>query len=639
MRRILVGFVALALISAASTFANSDGDKSKDASAKSGNILSTGVSVRSTKKKSVTLGNNDSSSATDISDSAAPAAAAKPETVAPATELQKLRILIQAQQQQLTEQREALDDQQREINALQGQRRDGSVSPAPVTPKSGTNSASVSASAADVAESISAEKKAATSNESSSWTANTSAADSAATAAEPRATAPTPATVASSKAAQGDQANQSPLFFKIGGADFTPLGFLDFTSVYRSTDVGSGIGTGFGGIPFNASSPAGRLSETRFSAQNSRVGIKVDANPTDNFKITGYLEADFLGNAPGNLEVTSHSSTMRMRLYWVDVHRGKWEVLGGQSWSMMTPNRTGISPMPGDIFFSQDMDTNYQVGLVWLRTPGFRIVYHANSNWTLGFALEDPEQYTGGLVTFPVGFNSSQVDDTGGNAKTPNIGPDVIAKIAYDTKLSDHAFHIEASGLYRAFRLNTASTNANVTKSGGGGSVNVNFEVIKNLHLIANSFWSDGGGRYIFGLAPDFVVTTNSAGNFVPSPLHAGSGIAGFEYQYTPQTMLYGYYGGAYFGRRFQATTGTGGTTTFTGYGFPGSGSAQNRTIQEATFGVTETLWKNVKYGDLKIITQGSYLSRNPWSSTAAPGNAKSAHLGMAFVDLRYDLP
>jgi len=476
-------------------------------------------------------------------------------------------------------------------------------------------------------------KAAAAKDESSSSTKNTSATASA----PPSATASVSAAAASAKPAQTAEPNQSPLFFKIGGANFTPLGFLDFTSVYRSTNVGSGIGTSFGGIPFNGSSPAGRLSETRFSAQNSRIGIKIDANP-DNFTVTGYLEADFLGNAPPNLEVTSHSSTLRMRLYWVDVHRGKWEVLGGQSWSMMTPNRTGISPMPGDIFFSQDMDTNYQVGLVWLRTPGVRVVYHANSNWTLGFALEDPEQYTGGLVTFPSGFNTSQVDDAGGNAKTPNAGPDVIAKVAYDTKLSGHAFHIEASGLYRAFRLNTASSNANVTKSGGGGSVNVNFEVLKNLHLIANSFWSDGGGRYIFGLGPDFVVTTNAAGNFVPSPLHAGSGIAGFEYQFTPQTMLYGYYGGAYFGHRFQQTT-LGPPPTFVGYGFPGSGSAQNRTIQEATVGVIETLWKDAKYGDLKIITQGSYLSRNPWSNTATPGNANSAHLGMAFVDLRYDLP
>ena len=42
-------------------------------------------------------------------------------------------------------------------------------------------------------------------------------------------------------------------------------------------------------------------------------------------------------------------------------------MLGGQSWSMMTPERKGISPLPGDIFYSQDMDVNYQAGLTWGR--------------------------------------------------------------------------------------------------------------------------------------------------------------------------------------------------------------------------------------------------------------------------------
>ncbi|MGB6875036.1 MAG: hypothetical protein WBD87_03280 [Candidatus Acidiferrales bacterium] len=441
---------------------------------------------------------------------------------------------------------------------------------------------------------------------------------------------------------QMDQGDQSPLFFKIGGAEFSPLGFMDFTTVFRSTDVGSGIGTSFGSIPFNGASPAGQLSEVRFSAQNSRIGMKVDANPGD-FKVRGYIEADFLGNAAANLEVGSHSDTLRMRLYWVDVQRGKWEILAGQSWSMMTPNRVGISPMPGDIFYSQDMDTNYQVGLVWLRTPGFRVVLHVNDQVAWGFALEDPEQYTGGLTTFPASFTSAdqaQVDDSGGNSKTPNKAPDIMSKLAFDTHPNGGGrnFHIEVAGLYRAFRLNTSGL-GNVTSSGGGGSINANLELFKNFHLIANTFWSDGGGRYIFQLGPDFTVNVNGAGNFVPSPIHAGSGIGGFEYQFNPKSMLYAYYGGAYFGRDFQATTGTGGTITYSGYGYPGSGSGQNRAIQEPTIGVIQTFWKNRNYGDLKLITQVSYLSRNPWSNTATSGNANSAHLGMAFVDLRYDLP
>ncbi len=472
------------------------------------------------------------------------------------------------------------------------------------------------------------ETKGSSNSQSSSASADSPAASASASASSARL----------DTSAQSEKQSESPLSVKIGGADFTPFGFLDLTTVYRSTDVGSGIGTSFGSIPFNGASPAGRLSEIRFSAQNSRLGLKINANPSTNLKITGYVEADFLGAAPANLEVTSHSDTFRMRLYWVDVREGKWEFLGGQSWSMMTPNRKGISPMPTDIFYTQDMDTNYQVGLVWLRTPGVRVVYHANRKWTFGVALEDPEQFTGGLVTFPAGFNASQVDDTGGNAKTPNVAPDVIAKIAYDANLGSHAFHIEAAGLYRAFRLNTAATNIDVTRSAGGGSANVNFEAVKNLRLVGTSFWSDGGGRYIFGLGPDFVVKTDAAGNFVPSPLHAGSGIAGFEYQFIPQTMLYAYYGAAYFARDFQQVT-AGTPPAFIGFGFPSSSSAQNRTIQEATLGVIQILWKNRKYGDLKIITQASYLSRNPWSNVATPAGARSAHLGMGFLDFRYDLP
>lgn len=449
-------------------------------------------------------------------------------------------------------------------------------------------------------------------------------------------TAPSASSTAST---QSDQSEPSPLFFKIGGAEFSPLGFLDLTSVYRSTDVGSGIGTSFGSIPFNASSPAGQLSELRFSAQNSRIGLKVDANPGD-FKLRGYIEADFLGNAAANLEIGSHSDTLRMRLYWVQVRHGKIEVLAGQSWSMMTPNRVGISPMPGDLFYSQDMDTNYQVGLVWLRTPGVRFILHPNDNIAWGVALEDPEQYTGGLVTFPAGFNLAQVDDSGGNSKTPNKGPDIISKLAFDTHPNGGGrnFHVEVAGLVRAFRLNTPGL-GNVTTTGGGGSINANLELAKGFHLIANTFWSDGGGRYIFQLGPDFTVNVNGAGNFVPSPLHAGSGIVGFEAT-VKKSLIYGYYGAAYFGRDFQETAGTGGTTTFTGYGFPGSSNAQNRTIQEPTIGLIQTFWKNPNYGDLKLITQVSYLSRNPWANTtASTGDAASAHLGMAFVDLRYDLP
>src|SRR6202035_4607087 len=85
----------------------------------------------------------------------------------------------------------------------------------------------------------------------------------------------------------------SPLYFEIGRAKFTPGGFLDATSFTRTTNLGSGIATSFGAVPFN-NTPAGRLSEFHFSAQYSRLSLKVDAPVSDSTSVTGYVEADFL---------------------------------------------------------------------------------------------------------------------------------------------------------------------------------------------------------------------------------------------------------------------------------------------------------------------------------------------------------
>ncbi|HXZ28376.1 MAG TPA: hypothetical protein VEG08_10305, partial [Terriglobales bacterium] len=148
--------------------------------------------------------------------------------------------------------------------------------------------------------------------------------------------------VVSDAAGPQDKPKESPLSVRIGGTEFTPGGFADFTAVFRSTNTGTQIGTGFGSIPFS-NTIQGHLTENRFSAQNSRLTLKVHGLYGEN-DVTGYVEFDFLGTQPANVWVTSNSQTSRMRLYWVDVKRGKWEFLGGQSWSWLTPNRVGLSP-------------------------------------------------------------------------------------------------------------------------------------------------------------------------------------------------------------------------------------------------------------------------------------------------------
>lgn len=438
-------------------------------------------------------------------------------------------------------------------------------------------------------------------------------------------------------ALQGQAGQESqPLSFRIGSAYITPVGFMDFTAVFRSTNVGSGIGTNFGSIPFNNTS-AGKLSEVRLSAQNSRIGFRVDAK-VKGANVIGYFESDFLGASPGNIAVTSNSGTNRMRLYWVDVRKGKLEFFGGQSWSMLTPNRKGISALPSDLFYSQVIDTNYQAGLVWARDPQFRVIYHPNDSLAIGVSLENPEQYIGGsagggLVTLPsalVTAYANELNNGNTNLAVPNLHPDIIAKIAFDPKMANHSLHIDAAGLVRTFRLYNPLTQQYFTTTGGGGSINLNFEVVKNLRVVSNNYYSDGGGRWIFGQAPDLIVR----GDGSPSLIHSGSTVTGFEAQVTKNTLLYGYYGGVYVQRNTAIDPANG---KLVGYGYPGSPSGQNRVIHEGTFGFTRTFWRDPKYGALQLMGQYSYLLRRPWSVEI--GQPSGAHSNMIFLNLRYLLP
>ena len=173
------------------------------------------------------------------------------------------------------------------------------------------------------------------------------------------------------------------LAFHIGNATFTPSGWVDFTAYLRSTDVGSGIGTNFLSIPYS-NTPQGGLSETRLTAQSSRFAFRVDEAVGDT-KAYGYAEADFNGYLPGNAYVSTNSDSLRLRVYYLNLSRGKWEVLGGQSWSLLTPTRKALSPFLSDIFNTFHLDTNYQLGLTYARQTQLRFVYHPTSQWAPAF--------------------------------------------------------------------------------------------------------------------------------------------------------------------------------------------------------------------------------------------------------------
>jgi hypothetical protein len=519
--------------------------------------------------------------------------AAQPGAVNISDEIKQLREAVAEQKKAMTEQQKQISQQQQEIEKLRNQQASSQVSA------------------------------------------------QAAAAQQPRLmdaklTIPSPTPVMQSDA---EKVKESPLSFRIGGADFTPGGFMDMTAYWRSTNPGSGYGTNFFSIPYHNTVP-GQLSETRLTAENSRISLKANSVFKGN-NATGYFEMDFHGNDPANAFVSSNSHTNRIRLYWVDVRRDKWEVLGGQSWSWLTPNRVGLSPNPSDVFYSQDTDANYQAGLTWTRSAQIRVAYHPNDNWAVGLAAESPDQFIGqnNQVVLPTGLASVSTQfDAANQTSTPNVMPDLIPKIAYDHDIGGKHFHAEAVGLVTAVRLLPALGGSRDTKFGAGGSVNVNLEVLKGFRLIASSFYSDGGGRYIFGSGPQAVIRPNGTVSLV----HAFAGIGGFEYQVNKKLLVAAYYGGDYFQRNFFAdTTSTAAVKPLIGYGAPGAANANalaaNRAIQEPSFDLIYTFWKDPKYGALQVNNQISYLTRSPWFVPA--GQPKNARSTMVWSNLRWVLP
>jgi hypothetical protein len=460
----------------------------------------------------------------------------------------------------------------------------------------------------------------------------------AATPSQPAVTSPSsdPATPAATPAPAPQQVTNtpiatpsSPLALHVGDADITIGGFMDATTVIRSTNPGTGLGTSFGTIPFS-NTAAGSLSETRLSAQNSRVTLGASSK-AGSWNVKGYLEADFLGAGPTNQFVTSNAATLRMRLYWVQATTGKFEFVAGQSWSLLVPGRNGISPNPGDLFYSQDTDTNYQMGLTWGRTLGYRFVVHPSKVVSAAVAFENPEQYTGGAVVLPAKFTAAEVDG-GANTATPNLYPDIIGKLALDPITGKTHQHFEVAGLFRGFKtVDTVTTPFNkFSASGTGVSVDVNLEPVKNLHVIGTGFFSKGGGRYIANTnIPDFVINADSSISTVKS----NSWIFGVEDQMMAKTQVFGYYSQA------SATANTGfdlnGTTPI-GFGFAAQAAA-NKTIKEGTFGITQVFFRDPKIGGMQMMIQYSYLQRTPFSVAAgAPANATA---NMFFFNIRYILP
>ncbi len=554
-------------------------------------------------------------------------AADNPATVAQApqpTEIDQLKQMLADQQRQINELRQALAQQQPKketdgnVSAAAGSAVVPAVDPAPVS--TFRNLGQVASTTAILPHS-----------------ATRSAAYALPAIPLPQA-APPNATGSATNPCEADVDHTVPTFLRLGSVCIVPIGFMDLTPFWRDKNAASSMGSNFGSIPYN-NVTNGNLSELHFSQQNSRLGFRIDGDWKGTHFI-GYNEFDFNGTSGStNLAVSNGAIVPRLRLYWVDARKGKVEFLAGQSWSMLTPNRNGISALPGDLFYSQVIDINYTAGLTWTRQPGMRVLIHPNKHVTFGFAAEQADQYIGGSaggspIVLPTNLStliSTQLD--GGQNVTlasylgqPTYTPDFIAKLALDFS----RLHFEVAGIESNFKTtNVAAPFTSHTTTGGGLQFGFNVALTKNIRLISTNFFSDGEGRYLFGQAPDLVVRADGS----LSAVKADGTVDGFEARVAPRTLLYAYYGGDYIGRNVAIDT----NGKPVGYGYAGSANNQNRVINEFTFGFNQTMWASPRYGAINVMGQYEWLARSPWF--VAAGQPKGTHDNTIYFNIRYTLP
>jgi hypothetical protein len=249
------------------------------------------------------------------------------------------------------------------------------------------------------------------------------------------------------------------------------------------------------------------------------MGLLAETRLGDIGKLSGYVEADFLNRAP--------AQPFRFRQYFGKFQSGNWEVLAGQAWSLFRPNRFGIST-EGALMNTRVIDAGYHVGLLGYRDRQIRVVRHMG-DWQAAISLEN--------------------------------GRDVLPKIVRDTKRA----HLEAIGLMGA-------------KGRHGVSIAAVVHAGSKVDIVAQQFWSKGGGPDALSTVPKGVVTAST--------------LEGAEMKIRQGLQLFTY-GGLVYGRR----------------------STGNRVVREGTIGFAQDVFKD-RYGTAVFSAQYSHLARATWDGT-----------------------
>jgi hypothetical protein len=416
------------------------------------------------------------------------------------------------------------------------------------------------------------------------------------------------------------------------GIKLTVGGFVEAASIFRTRNETADIGSSWSGIPLPNTS-AYHTNEFRGSARQSRLSLLAEGDVDPNTTLTAYFESDFLGVGTTSNSNESNSYVPRLRQAYLTLDKKDYgfHLLAGQSWSLLTMDRVGITPRQEDVPLT--IDAQYVPGFTWARQWQVRAVQDIGS-WThLGLSIEEPQAVVSAganTATVPV-FNAS-----GGsllNSTTTystDVAPDVVAKIAFDPGWG----HYEVYGVGRIFQSRLAGQNNDVLAGGGGADALLPL-IPGKLELKLSGMVGDGIGRYGSAQLPDATITPRGQ----ISPISEVQLLAGLVGHPTDKLDLYSYAGVEQAGRDSFTLNGKG-----YGYGSPlyinsGCETEGATNCVGNTSGVWQVTvggwWKVLKgsFGMMEVGVQDSYTKRDTFVGI---GGRPSADENVFMTSIRY---
>jgi hypothetical protein len=477
---------------------------------------------------------------------------------------------------------------------------------------------------------------------------------------------------------------EGPVTIHFKGINITPGGYAEAAFVRRSRALGADLPTPFNSLTMPGASQ-GQLSEFFGSARQSKITTFVDGH-VGNVDLSSYVSADFLSAGVTSTSTQTNSYTLRLRQAWGQVKFDNgWSFLGGQEWSLVTENGTGISP-DDDLGRTNDarpktIDPSYNVGFVFARQYGIRLAKNFSNKVAFAVAMEAPQATLtahGNAANYLLGESgaSNSYNTTATYAFNPS--PDIIAKIAFDPGVG----HYEVFGLFDRFRdrvfpcaeVAAAATCGGLapgvtsvlgaydaSRNGGGMGASARWKLAKQLTFGVKGFGGSGVGRYGPAGLPDTSVYADGTLHLVKNLI----GLSTLEW-HGKKLDLYAYAGAEYASRTadFDPTTGK-----LVGYGAPtfnNSGcytetlpatstanptggfdpgglancTADTRASIEGTLGFWYRFYTG-PMGRFQFGTQYSYVTRETWSGVAGTGTSGSPSGldNMVYTSFRYYLP